>query len=226
MKNNAFSNFPAGRRLVAGFLGLLLCASGVRAEAHKPVAPLSPAELLKALPAPPEGWKLVESNARNSFATWLISMATREYTYTPPPAPGTDPQDPVNQPQTTKIIISDGGYTPSSVAAFRDFQPVKEKTYEKLMFAGHPAIKYAAKEGHPDRIMFLIKDRFLVTIETRNQKPKALEEWLGRFNLPMLTSIPESDLKELWSPVTMVIVDEINHANSRSYQLQFNYGPQ
>lgn len=211
------------RCLIAIALVLLFCNDLQGEPEHKPVAPISPSELLKLLPAPPKGWKMTVSNARNSFSTWLTTMAMREFEYTPPPQPGSDPDAPQNLPQRTRYIISDGGYAPPSGSAFIDFKIGKEQGIEKLMMIGVPAMRFDPKPGEPERLMLWIKNRFLVTIEITNQEPTKIELWAKQINFQALAAVAGSNMGPLGNPLTITRVDEINKDANRSYELYWSY---
>lgn len=212
----------AKRNLIAVLI--LFGGHGLHAQSeHKPVAPISPPELLKLLPAPPKGWDLTVSNGRNSFSTWLTTMAIREFKYTPPLRPGSSLDAPENLPQMTRYVISDGGYGPSLGAAFKDFKIGKEQGVEKVMLMGVPAMRFDAKQGEPQRLVFWVEGRFLVTIETTNQESAKIELWAKQLNFSRLVALAESSVGFLSNPVTITHVDEINKAKNRTHQLYWSY---
>lgn len=200
-------------------LALIQLSQGTSLAERRPIQPLSPQELLRLLPSAPEGWELKASHAQSSFSTWLSSMATREFKYTPPLQPGApSPAIPIS---TTRIILADGGYGPTVGAPFKNFQIGKEQDVERLLVSGIPAIRFQTKEGEPQRTMLWVNDRFFVTVETTNQDQKAMDEWITRLNLAALQKIPKSDVP-MSNPVTITRVDELNKRNNRSYKLHWD----
>src|SRR5439155_5122769 len=103
---------------------------------HKPIAPLSPNELLKFLPGTPQQWVLVSSTANNTFSDWLTSRATR--TFRLAVAGSSAPNTPA---QITKATISDTGYYRELLSQFANFRPGKGIGVEQLVVNSMPAIK-------------------------------------------------------------------------------------
>src|SRR3954470_16250952 len=105
------------------------------AQAHKPIVPLQPAEVLKHLPAAPAEWKLTESTAKSFFVGWLCAQATREFQH---PAPPVKPGAPPGPPYITRVRLMDTGYYPSFNGDFDKFRVGKYSNAESLVIAGMP----------------------------------------------------------------------------------------
>ncbi len=107
------------------------------ATSHKPIMPLSPAELLPFLPSTPAGWQLKESKAKNFFLGWVCSQASREFDQPVTSRPGSAPPP----PKITRLRVMDTGYYPSFNGDFENFRVGKYPGAESLVIAGMPARK-------------------------------------------------------------------------------------
>lgn len=208
-----------------------MCASVVllgrwdlRAESEvKSVEPVSPRDLLTVLPSTPNGWKMTVSRSSNSLSTWLTATAVREFEYTSQPEMGSGSSNIEGLRQTTRYMISDSGYAPPSGDLFRDFKVGKERGVERLIMWGMPAMRFEAKPGGAERLIFWIKNRFLVTIETKNQRTTKIDSWARLINFSTLAALAQSATRPLSNPVTITNVDEVNKEGNRSYQLYWSY---
>ena len=220
--------FPGSFRTSLQALMTFLIFSGAvlvaQTDTRDPIAPLAPDELLPYLPPTPQGWDLIQSDACNFFGSWKTTVATRKFKLTPPLPPGGDANVPQNQPKTTMISVSDGGYYRGTTAGFENFKPGEEKDTQKLMIQGCPAIETKQKDKEPERLEVLVENRFVVSIETSNQNSGATEKWFSQINVSGLTSIADSAGKPLRPPMVMSYVNELDPSKSHSYVLQVHLG--
>ena len=188
--------------------------------ARKPVAPLTPAELIKLLPLAPAGWSLKESKATSFYSDWLISQATRQLEA--PPLSGAAPSvaAPATPIQMTRIRLTDTGHYPVLAADFEGFRPGKYGTMESLYIGGLPARRAILHDG--ERLRVLVNNRFIVEIEVHNQRADAAMNWLQLFDVRRLVSAPETATDKLPNPIRVNSVDELNPKANRSFELSWS----
>ncbi len=189
------------------------------APVHKPIVPLEPAELIKFLPEAPKGWSLKESKAKSTFAGWLLTFASREFTYTPPVPANAAPGTPPPPTQITRIKITDTGYYPASLGQFENFKVGKYGNEDSLLISGLTARKITFPDG--ERLSILVKGRFIVQIEVRKQRPNIILEYPMIINFSKLVAIPDSGAEELPKPVVVSSVDELHPKNNSRSELQW-----
>jgi hypothetical protein len=190
----------------------------VRAQdtpAHSPVVPLSPAELIKYLPAAPQDWKLKESKAHNSFLSWILTTAEREFDHQPLALSGAQAA-PI---QITRVQIRDTGYYPAFLGLFRNFKAGSSGGERNLMVAGFPAHESSFNSGM--RLDLLVNGRFIVQIEVQNQDPTSAEQAVALVNLKALGSITASGGGALPNPIDLSTVDELNPGRNTHSELQW-----
>ena len=182
---------------------------------HKPIIPLQPVDLIKLLPTAPRGWEMKESKAKSFYNEWLVSQASREFVQQPQPNPTGNPL-----PLTTYLRLTDTGYNPALFGDFDQFKPGKYGNTESLSISGFPARRLTFSAGV--RLRILIKARFIVEIETRNQAPNACMSWVSQFNFSQLNALPDSGIEKVPNPVTVVSIDELNPKANGSYQVNWS----
>jgi hypothetical protein len=202
-------------------ISVLLFACGeipVFGQAHKPIVPLPPSELLPLLPATPKGWELKQSVAKNMFVEWLCSNAMREFQGAPTTTsiPGATP----SPPQIARIKILDTGYFPSFNGDFENFQVGNYGTNESLMINGMRARRIIIGPDHI-RLKVSVRGRFIVEIEVQHQPPKSELSWLGLIDLRKLGALPDSGSEKLPKPIIISTVDELNPKKNATSELHW-----
>jgi hypothetical protein len=200
-------------------LALLFCLRSPEAQmapAHKPIVPIEPAEILKLLPPAPNGWEMKESKAKSFYNEWLVSQASRQFVQPQPSTPGAQ----IPPPLITQFRLTDTGYNPALFGDFDQFKPGKYGNSESLSFGSFPARRITFSGG--ERLRILIKARFVVEVETRNQAPNAAISWAKLFDFSRLNSIPDAGIEKLSNPVTVVSIDEMNPKANSSYQVSWS----
>jgi hypothetical protein len=202
------------------FLTLLLgpyTAEAQLSPARKPIIPLPPIELIKFLPSVPAGWELKESKAKSFYNEWIVSQANRQFAQ-PQPTAGTNGA--TAPPQITWWRLTDTGYNPALFGDFEQFKAGKYGNTESLSFNTFPARRITFPNG--ERLRILIKARFVVEVETRNQPPNATIAWAKQFDFSRLNSVPDSGIEKLSNPVTVFSIDELNPKANSSYQVSWS----
>lgn len=149
-----------------------------------PVEPLNYQSLVELLPQV-DGWKSAEPNGEKSqLGEWKISRASTEYTRS----------DDEKRSQM-KVEIVDGSYVP---LVYMPFTTMSKFTTESttghkkgLKIRGQPAFEEWARKSERIKLVVLVKDRFIVTIEGRGVDPGAAREWVGRLNLEKLAGMAD-----------------------------------
>lgn len=200
---------------------VLLLTSGeipVFAQAHKPIVPVPPAELLPLLPATPTGWELKQSVAKNMFVEWLCSNAMREFQRpsTLASKPGATP----SPPQIARIKILDTGYFPSFNGDFENFQVGNYGTNESLMINGMRARRIAIGPDHI-RLKVSVRGRFVVEIEVQHQPARSELSWVGVIDFRKLEALPDSGSEKLPKPIIISTVDELNPKKNATSELHW-----
>lgn len=192
------------------------CAAIAQTSARKPVIPLSPAELIKLLPAVPAGWEMKESKANSFYNEWLASIASRQFVQLPSPGPNASP----GPPPRTHVRITDTGYHPVLFSDFQEFKPGKYGNTESLYVDSLPARRITLSDG--ERLRVLVKARFVLEVEVHSQPPNASIAWVRQLNFSRLNSVPDSGIEKLPNPVTAVSIDELNPKLNSSYQVSWS----
>jgi len=158
---------------------------------------------------------LITSRGENLLSGWLATEVVREYEFQPP---AKDPGAPPLPPKKTFVRISDTGYWQEGKGTSANAKPPKGA--KKGGFQGYPMVQ-SQHEGKM-RSMITVKDRFIIVVETENQTPRETEEWLKFINYDLLKRLPDDGPTVLPQPVKMIVVDEINPAQSRTYSSYLN----
>lgn len=194
--------------------------SAPAAPLHRPILPIQPGDLIKFLPAAPQGWETKESKAKSFYNEWLVAQANRLFV-------GPVPQNSVIKgvaappaPPTTRFRLTDTGYTPALQGDFDQFTPGRYGAAESFMFGAFPARRTNFPGG--ERLQILIKARFVVEVEVHNQLPNAVLTWAKQVDLARIAAAPESGTEILPNPVTVVSLDELNPKSNSSYQVSWS----
>jgi hypothetical protein len=194
-----------------------LASSENAVAAHPQIVPLNPPDLLRFVPNAPTGWEIKKSNAENYYAVWLNTRAEREFTFIPPVGRSNA------QPQITRLMLLDTGYAPGPLGDFDEFKVGRVGNDESLMILGYPA-RRATVGNDKERLRIVVKRRFIVQIETVNQAPNSVMNWLKLFDLPRLSTVPDSGSTALPKPIRITKIDELNPRNNSTSDL-FWSGP-
>jgi hypothetical protein len=197
-------------------LGAAMPATG---QAHKPILPSRPSEIIKILPTVPAEWKMTESTAKSFFIGWICSQATREFQHPAPAQPGSPPPPPF----ITRVRLMDTGYYPSFNGDFENFRVGKYSNAESLVINGMPARKITISPTR-ERLRVSVRGRFIVEVETDNQPTNSGQPWLQYFDFRKINSIPDSGPTELPKPILVDTIDELNPANNSTSKLNWG-GP-
>ena len=197
---------------------LLLTAAVVAAGHAAPasaeptrVVPLTPVQLLAALPKPTSGWALQKSQGETSLARWVESRAKRIY------LPPVDPKTGSAAGQVELRLRDTGGFRPA-LHAFKDFKPVKSGDEEKLYLNGQPAV-VTRDSDEPGTVQakVLLSGRFVLEITTTDRPEEKLEAWVHQVDAAQLDRLPVVKADTLPASVQIVHVDELQPARNRSY---------
>ena len=190
-------------------------------QAPIPIVPSKPAELITLLPTAPAEWKMTESSAKSFFIGWICSQASREFQHAAPsnPLSGATPAPPF----ITRVRLMDTGYFPSFNGDFENFRIGKYSNAESLLINGMPTRRITVSAAR-ERLRVSLRGRFIVEVETDNQKPNSGQAWLSYFDLRKINGIPDSGSPQLPKPIVIETVDELHPANNSASQLNWG-GP-
>lgn len=196
------------------FIAAAIIAAGHAAPASAEptrVVPLTPAQLLAALPKPTSGWTLQKSQGETSLARWVESRARR--TYVPP----VDPKTGLAAGLVELRLKDTGGFRPA-LHAFKDFKPEKSGDEEKLYLNGQPAV-VTRDSDEPGSVQarVLLAGRFVLEITTTGRPEERLEAWVNQVDAAQLGRLPVVKAETLPASVQIVHVDELQPGRSRSY---------
>lgn len=190
-------------------------ARAAATSSNEGVMPLSPADLLRLLPACPVNWKITVSRGLNELTSLpgLKSIAIRQYRFDPPAdvSQSNTGKTAPDSPVTTCVTLVDAGGDPDLFGEFRSFSPtVSRAGMHHYEINGCQVI-----EGTKDsRTIFTISipPRFLLVATLENQPEKDCREWLALLRIPELVAssraAPKNPLPERNFPI--VYVDELN----------------
>lgn len=209
------------------FVALLVATAAVvhaqqPAPARKPIVPLPPAELLKLLPSAPPEWTMTQSTAKNFFVSWLCAQATREFQRPAPQPP--EPGAPIPPPLITRLRLIDTGYYPSFNGDFENFKVGRYSNAESLLIFGQPSRRIILSDTR-ERLRVSLRGRFIVEVETDNQRPDSGKPWLQYFDLRRIANLPDAGSAELPKPIQIQTIDEMRPGNNSSSQLHWGGAP-
>jgi hypothetical protein len=172
--------------------------------------------LLKLLPAGPPEWRTTESSAKSFFVSWLCAQATKEFQQPAPVQQGA----PAAPPLITRLRLMDTGYYPSFNGDFENFRVGKYANAESLLSFGLPSRRITINNNR-ERLRVSIRGRFIVEVETDNQKPDAGKAWLQSIDFRRIASLPDNGSTDLPKPLVIQTVDELRPANNSTSQLHW-----
>jgi hypothetical protein len=210
---------PVKLGILLVFLNFLLEIPYVYGQKHEPIIPEKPAGLLRFLPGPPAGWTMTDSSAKSFFISWICSQATREFQHPAPVEPGSPPPPPF----ITRIRLMDTGYYPSLNGDFENFKVGKYSNAESIVISGMPARKITISPTR-ERLRVSVRGRFIVEVETDNQRPNSGQAWLQYLDFRRVSAIPDSGASQLPKPIIIENVDELQPARNSSSQVYWG-GP-
>lgn len=178
----------------AGILCSLWLASAALAQppppgqeaTPKPVAAADVVEfkkLLPILPEPPEGWKADEAEgSTEDLGESEITTVHRDYS-----------KGEAKDAATTSISILDSVASPEYVemttAGWTHVENTAEGYTKALTIEGMPGFETFENDGKHGTLWLLVAKRYFLQIETTEQDPKELQEWLKRIDLKKLAAI-------------------------------------
>jgi len=151
-------------------------------ENRKPVDPVKFDVLVALLPAP-EGWTASEAKgATTTMAEWKISNAERRYE-----------KGEGEARQSITIEIMDGGYVSMVYAPFTMMSMVSHESTEGhskgITIDGQPAFEEWKKKANDAKVVALVNDRFLVTVDGDNVDPETVRNWVGLVDLKKVAAL-------------------------------------
>lgn len=206
-------------KLLFAFISVVVLGFAVSIHAadlpKEPFLPASPRDLLPALPATPQDWKLVASQGQNYYSEWLQTEVQRKYEQVlPPNAPAS------STPEKTHVRITDTAYWPAANRMFLNTEPLDEKSgISRSEWRGMPLIEIPPADGNPLIVKLWFKKRYIMTLFLWGQKSKDAEKWLRLIDFALLEKIPDKGEKVLPQPMTIQCVDELHPEESRSFSL-------
>jgi hypothetical protein len=140
-------------------------------------------KLLPILPNAPAGWKAEEAEgSTEEMGDTKISTAHRDYS-----------KGEVADAPTTSISILDSVASPDYVemttAGWKNSESTAEGYSKPVTIEGTPGFETFENEGKHGTLWLLIAKRYFLQIETTNQDPKELQEWLKRIDLKKLGAV-------------------------------------
>lgn len=138
--------------------------------------------LLPILPEPPEKWKADDAEgSTDDLGDAQISSVHRDYT-----------KDEIGDAPTTSISILDSvaspEYVESTTAGWKNNETTAEGYTKAINIDGNPGFETFEKADKHGTLWLLIAKRYFLQIETMNQDPEALQEWLKRIDVKKLAS--------------------------------------
>ena len=204
-------------KLSVGCVSLLILGAGGAVAQKRQVLPAPPATLIKTLPRPLTGWKVIRSTADSHFMLWVQTTAIRMFEEIPKPPKSGAPATPTELLATLKVSITDTGYHSSMTAPFANLEVGKTGPVERLRIASYPAIAISLGESG-ERIQILVEGRFLVEYLFQGMGREDLKPWIAGANFSQFASVPDGG-KRLKRIVQVTRVDELNPARNRTYAL-------
>ena len=162
---------------------------------------------------------MADSSAKSFFLGWICAQASREFQH---PAPA-NPNGPPPPPFITRVRLMDTGYYPSFNGDFENFRVGKYSNAESLVIGGMPARRITISPVR-ERLRVSVRGRFIVEVETDNQRPNSGQAWLQYVDFRKIATIPDSGALELPKPILIETIDELNPAKNSSSQLHWG-GP-
>lgn len=165
-----------------GEVGQKMAAKAKEMEKRKPVEPVKFDTLIPLLPEP-KGWTAGEATgATTAMGEWKISNASRTYE-----------NGEGDARRRIKVEIVDGSYVPMVYAPFTmmtSFSHESTDGYTKgITIDGYPALEEWKKKSKDAKVVALVNDRFLVTIDGDNVEPEVVREWAGLVDLKKVAAL-------------------------------------
>jgi len=183
--------------------------------------PADPARLLAVLPAPPDGWKLTLSMARERLSYALVpeSLAVRQYHFTPPPPlPGQAPAG----PQDVMLTLLDTGHDPERLRPFDNFKPGTDPKSSAILVMGLPANKIV--NGTETFLTIKISDRFVLSAQFSNMQQPDIDRWTQKI-IPLQkmaeasAATPNTPLQS--GPITLTYIDGLKPSTNFQSKTSF-----
>ena len=214
------------KRILFSLLAYVLCAHALpviaTADPTQPIVPLTPAELIACMPPAPKKWIVTRSVAKNTFSTWISTVAERDFLRPPPPPlPGAPVPPKPPPPVTMTVSITDTGNAADFKSLFS--QPKSGSLpsgFTMLKINDFPATKEVVDDTTTN-LNILIKNRFLVEIQAKNLSDDDLQACANGFDFSKLVSTPDTGETNLPNPVIITQIDELNPQKNGSYALHY-----
>lgn len=189
------------------FVGLTVAGFG-----EGQLKPVPPADMLSVLPKTATDWKLLSSKGETFYSSGLMSRAVREFEYAPTSG------DNIGQGATCILSLTDTAGNTSRLGKFVDFREESGPGFQKIRVKSFPAIvRERPKSG--TLVSILIDQRFTLDITLRGFPLDKVGPWIEATNLQALSKVPDAPIAEKLRILEMVLVDEMNPENSRTYPL-------
>lgn len=206
-------------------LRALLVTTGLMlpcAFAEPVILPVSPQDLLAALPDAPENWKLVSSAASSEVMGGgePVTVATRRYEIT---VEDRSVEPPVSKIVSLKLVAMDVGSRSETVTDFKDQLMLAEKADadRRKLELGH-GIAGTFRVTEDGRIKFngLCGDRLALQIEASGCEANGFAALLKAVDFSNLAYLSRKlpSAKSSTGRFRMQMVDEINPRRNRSYE--------
>jgi hypothetical protein len=165
------------------FFLAVVCALSVRAEEPQHFEVVDFSKLMPFLPEAPAGWTADKPDGTTDDASGVkITSVHRDYK-----------KGAADNAPTTSISILDSAANPEYVAATTAAWNMNVSTPEgytkALTIEGMPGFETFENEGKVGTLWLIVAKRYILQIETRDQDPKDLQEWLKRVDLKKLAEV-------------------------------------
>jgi hypothetical protein len=152
---------------------------------HEPVDPVKFDKLAALLPSP-EGWDADEAKgATQQMGEFKISNASRRYT-----KGATKPKEEI------QVNVLDGSYVPMVYAPFTMMTKFAQESTDGyargIEIDGHPAFEEWKKSSNRAKVIVLIDDRFLLTVQGHHVSPEEVRNWVGLVGTKKVAAVAES----------------------------------
>lgn len=165
--------------------GKEIAAKAKEMEEREPVDPVKFDALIELLPSPSEWTATEPKGATQQMGQWKISEASRHYTK----GEGQDQQK-------IDVTLVDGSYVPMVYAPFTamaNFAQESTEGYAKGMkIDGQPAFEEWKKKSKNAKLIVLVADRFLLTIEGSNVTPEVVRNWAGLIGTKKIAALAKA----------------------------------
>lgn len=175
-------------------------------EEKKGMIPAHPKLLFEALPTKIDNWKMVESTGKTSLNVWLESSVKRKFVR----IPSSDASKGQVTASAELSILDTAKHPQSNLQMFKNFEEFKMEGIQYLYIQGIPAIIQTGNSSMTANAQFLIKNRFIVTINLTNQPSKAVRFWYQLIKLGKLNAINDGKITPLPESFSAIEIDQMD----------------